>query len=182
MAVVVTQPIHVMTIRCMAQFIGKETKYSGLVGGVRSLMKDGGWWSGLVPRLLGELATIVISHSLVQVIHLGFPEARRKAKMGLDLTTSITGLLATSLTYPFTVVGTCLAVSGSGLLAGSPPYMPEFVSWTHAWRELDRHHQLERGSTVLRRYYKGSPNLGLSLADYVEPSLEQFRDPKGKLL
>ncbi|CAG0878902.1 unnamed protein product [Cyprideis torosa] len=93
-AVVCSQPFHVITIRCMAQFIGRETKYK--------------------------------------------------------------------------------------LIAGSPPHMPNFPDWSVAWTELSRHNQLERGSSMLKRYYKGSPNLGLSIV--AEPRLDQFRDPKIKLM
>ena len=186
-AVVLSQPFHVMTVRCMAQFVGRETKYSAFLISTQSVIADSGWkgfFSGLVPRLVGELATITLTHALIHAVRISFPEASRRIDKGMNVTSTVIGILATSFTYPLTVVGNCMAVSASGLVAGSPPYMPHLASWTHAWTELSRHNQLDRGSSVLKRYYKGSPNLdcmrmsGLMAA----PSIQQFRDPKAKLL
>ena len=36
----------------------------------------------------------------------------------------LASFFASSLTYPFTVVGNCMAVSHSGLAASYPPHMP----------------------------------------------------------
>merc|ERR1719339_47548 len=99
--VVVSQPLQVLAIRSMAEFVGGEDKFSGgltagLYGGVVSILNENGilgFWSGLIPRMLGEVGI-------------------------LGLTASLTFL-----------VNTYLAVSRSGLMAGSPPRMPLYTGW-----------------------------------------------------
>lgn len=48
-----------------------------------------------------------------------------------------------------------MAVTGSDLQAGSPPYMPIYSSWIDCWSDLSRRNQLKRGSSLLIRYYVG---------------------------
>lgn len=63
--------------------------------------------------------------------------------------------IATAVTYPFQVVSNCIAITGSGLKAGSPPHMPIYNSWIDCWTDLSRQNQLKRGSSLLVRYYTG---------------------------
>jgi len=41
------------------------------------------------------------------------------------------------------------------LVAGIPPQMPIYTSWTDCWSHLSRTNQLKRGSSILFRYYTG---------------------------
>ena len=66
------------------------------------------------------------------------------------------GYIASSLTYPFTVVSHCNIVSRSGLAAGYPPNMPlHYNNWFDIWKQLSRDNQLKRGSSLLFRKYTG---------------------------
>uniref|UniRef100_A0A0K2TWV0 Mitochondrial carrier homolog 2 n=1 Tax=Lepeophtheirus salmonis TaxID=72036 RepID=A0A0K2TWV0_LEPSM len=151
--IVLTQPFHVITIRCMAQFIGGEEKY-GIISSFKSLLEDNGifgFWAGLIPRVIGEMLTIGLSTFITYIINkhvLKDKELRQYSPM-------IAHLASSSLFYPFHVVSHTMAVSGSGLFAGYPPNMPLYCSWLDCWNHLRNLGQLKRGSSLFFRYYNG---------------------------
>lgn len=62
-AIVAAQPFQVVTIRMMAQFIGRETKYNTLIGSLIDIYKEEGLsalWSGVLPTLYGSLLQLWI--------------------------------------------------------------------------------------------------------------------------
>lgn len=152
--VVVTQPLHVIAIRSMAQFIGGEEKYSGVFSGVCSVYQDSGvlgFWAGLMPRAIGESAMLGLSAAVTFLINKYAIEDKDMARY----TSHIAGFLASSLCYPFTVVSHCMSVSRSGLAAGYPPHMPFYTSSLDCARHLNKEKQLKRGASLLFRYYTG---------------------------
>ena len=108
-----------------------------------------GYWSGLMPRALGEALTVILGAGLAYAINL-YADKSVKA-----YTNHIASYLASSLCYPFTVVSHCSIVSRSGLAAGYPPLMPFYGNWVDTWKHLSREKQLKRGSSLLFRYYTG---------------------------
>ncbi|XP_055079170.1 mitochondrial carrier homolog 1-like isoform X2 [Periophthalmus magnuspinnatus] len=55
---VACHPFHVLSVRCMAQFVGREVKYSGMLSCMVQIFKEeglAGFYVGLVPHVLGEL-------------------------------------------------------------------------------------------------------------------------------
>jgi len=157
--VVATQPLQVLATRAMAEFIGREEKYSGhLLGGLYSgavdvIRENGllGFWSGLVPRLAGELGVLGLTASITFLVNTYVLEDKEVAQY----TKHAAGFLAGSLCYPFTVSSTCMAVRGSGLAAGFPPAMPLYTGWLDCLADLRSKGQLKRGSAMLFRYYTG---------------------------
>ncbi|XP_050315680.1 mitochondrial carrier homolog 2 [Anthonomus grandis grandis] len=153
-AIVVSQPFHVITIRMMAQFVGKETKYLGIFGSIKEIYHQNGvlgFFSGLVPRILGDLLSLILAGGLTYTINRYLVEEKE-----LKVYTAATmNFISTAIMYPFQVVSNCMAVSNSGLEIGSPPMMPHYTSWVDCWMDLSRHHQLKRGSSLLVRYYTG---------------------------
>ncbi|KAG8226498.1 hypothetical protein J437_LFUL007380 [Ladona fulva] len=153
-AVVVSHPLHVMAVRTMAQFVGGETIYSGLFGSIQALYRESGitgFFSGVVPRLIGELLALIIGSTATFALNtyvIEDPEIK-------TYTNGIVSFLATTVTYPFHVVSNCMAVTNCGLAAGSPPCMLHYTSWTDCWSHLSRTGQLKRGSSLLWRYYTG---------------------------
>jgi len=150
--IVITQPLHVVTIRAMASFVGSEEEYNGILHGLVTTVKENGilgLWSGLVPRLLGEAITIGITAGLTYYINQ-YVDNNMKAH-----TTTFAGYIASSLTYPFTVVTNCSIVSRSGLAAGYEPFMPFYNNWFDIGRNLYRENQQKRGSSLLFRTYTG---------------------------
>jgi len=157
--VVITQPLHVMALRAIAEFVGSENKYSGGLtlglynGAVNILQENGilGFWSGLVPRALGEAGVITVTAGLSFLVN----EFMIKDKDMKQWTNHITNFLAGSLFYPLQVSSACMAVSRSGLAAGYPPMMPFYTSWWDCIKRLKAEGQLKRGSALFFRYYTG---------------------------
>ncbi|XP_044732708.1 mitochondrial carrier homolog 2-like [Chrysoperla carnea] len=153
-AIVFSQPFHVITIRMMAQFVGGETKYNGVFGSVREIYRENGlsgFFSGLIPRVLGDIISLCLASSLIYCVNTYLLEDKE-----LQMYTSVSmSFLASTLTYPFLLISNCMAVTGSGLAAGAPPYMPVYTSWVDCWSHLSRTGQMKRGSSLLVRYYNG---------------------------
>jgi hypothetical protein len=57
-ATVITHPFHVITLRSMIQFIGRETKYCGLCDSIATIYREErilAFFAGLIPRLLADI-------------------------------------------------------------------------------------------------------------------------------
>lgn len=153
-AIIISHPFHVITIRMMAQFVGNETRYMGLFSSIGEVYKENGilgFFSGLVPRVLGDIIFILLASSLTFAVNSYVFE-----EPDLQMYTNATmSFLASAITYPFQVVSNCMAVSNSGLAAGMPPLMPMYSNWSDCWFDLSNRQQLKRGSSLLIRYYTG---------------------------
>jgi len=152
---VVTHPLHVCTVRAVAQFVGKEDKYDGVIGALVAIYREDGilgYYAGFIPRALGELATIGLTAAAAYAINTYLLPADDNLK---NYTDHLASFFASSLTYPFHVVGNCMSVTHSGLAASYPPHMPLYQNWVDAWGHLSRKKQLKRGSSLFFRYYAG---------------------------
>ncbi|XP_067002548.1 mitochondrial carrier homolog 2 [Anabrus simplex] len=153
-AIITSQPFTVIAVRMMAQFVGGETKYSGIFGSIRTIYQEngiGGFFSGVIPRILGDITSLAISTTLTFAINHYLVDDR-------DIRTYVSAsmnFVASAVTYPFQLVSTCMAVTNSGLVAGKPPHMPIYSSWTDCWSHLSRTNQIKRGSSLIWRYYVG---------------------------
>lgn len=130
---VISSPFHVISIRMMAQFVGRETKYTSLFGSVVQIYKDEGilgFFSGLIPRLLFDVTCVVIASTATYLVGRHFiREKEGRAYFGsLSSVRSVSGVcdleislsmnffqfVCTSIFYPLNVVSTCMVVNGSG--------------------------------------------------------------------
>ncbi|XP_013771876.1 mitochondrial carrier homolog 2-like [Limulus polyphemus] len=153
-AIVISQPFQVITVRTMAQFVGREEKYTGIFSSLRELYKEDGilgFFSGLIPRLIGEIVTLWLASSVTFVINTYLVEDKT---VRTYIRASIL-YLSTAVAYPFSLVSNVMAVNNCGLAAGMPPNMPIYASWTDCWSHLKAISQLKRGSSILWRYYSG---------------------------
>ncbi|KRT85735.1 mitochondrial carrier protein [Oryctes borbonicus] len=153
-SIIISHPFHVITIRMMAQFVGHETKYSGLFSSIVEVYRENGFlgfFSGLVPRVIGDIIFSILASTATYAVNTYIFEETE-----LQMYTSATmSFIASAITYPFQVVANCMAVSRSGLIAGQPPAMPLYNNWVSCWLDLSRQNQLKRGSSLLIRYYVG---------------------------
>lgn len=150
--ILVTQPLHVITVRAMASFVGNENDYGNVFSGLASIYRENGlfgFWSGAIPRALGEALTVALGGAVAYALNTYADKAIK------PYNSTIGSYLAASLCYPFTVVSHCSIVSKSGLAAGFPPFMPFYANWVDVWSHLYRENQLKRGSSLLFRKYTG---------------------------
>ncbi|XP_050182769.1 mitochondrial carrier homolog 1 isoform X2 [Myiozetetes cayanensis] len=132
---VVSHPLHVISMRCMVQFVGREVKYSGLV-----------------PHILGDVIFLWCCNLVAHFINTyAVDDNFSQASVIRSYTKFVMGIAVSMLTYPFLLVGDLMAVNNCGLRAGLPPYAPAFTSWIHCWRYLSAQGQLFRGSSLLFR-------------------------------
>jgi len=150
---VFSSPFHVISLRMMAQFVGKETKYTSITGSIVQIYKDEGilgFFSGLIPRLLFDISCVVVASTATYLIGRHFI----REKEGRQYLGSLSSFVCSSIFYPLNVVSTCMAVNGSGLKAGSPPSMPIYSNWKHCYDSLRLSGDHKRGSSVFFRYYQ----------------------------
>ncbi|XP_076225695.1 mitochondrial carrier homolog 2 isoform X2 [Nomia melanderi] len=153
-AIVASHPFDVISIRMMAQFVGRETKYNGLFRSIMEVYKENGvmgYYAGLVPRLIGNAAAIILFSTFSYLIDR-YILNDEVTKVYVDATIRV---IATTVTYPYLVVSHSMAVNNCGLVAGLPPHMPIYTGWLDCWSHLSATKQLQRGQSLIWRYYAG---------------------------
>ncbi|XP_028652876.1 mitochondrial carrier homolog 1-like [Erpetoichthys calabaricus] len=152
---VLIHPFHVISVRCMAQFVGREVKYSGLFGSIVRIYKEEGlmgFFVGLVPHLMGEVIFLWCCNLLAHLINTyAVDDNFTHAPAVRSYTRFVMGMAVSLLTYPFLVVTDLMAINNCGLIAGNPPNFPVFKSWIHCWRHLSAKGHLFRGSSFFFR-------------------------------
>lgn len=153
-SIIVSHPFHVMTLRCMVQFIGGETRYSSwniFQNFLEIYRCEGvaGFFSGLVPRLLFEASTVVLTSALTHLIKVYVTDNKETVGI-INLFASI---FSSSVTYPLSLVSTVSSVSGCQLIAGQPPRIQYYKSWIDVFKQHYENNQLKRGSTGFFRVY-----------------------------
>ncbi|NXF60579.1 MTCH2 protein, partial [Ciccaba nigrolineata] len=69
-ATLITHPFHVITLRCMVQFIGRET--NGTLSAFATIYREEGvlgFFAGLIPRLLGDILSLWLCNMLAYLIN-----------------------------------------------------------------------------------------------------------------
>ncbi|NXL88274.1 MTCH2 protein, partial [Alectura lathami] len=171
-ATLVTHPFHVITLRCMVQFIGRETKYSGTLSAFATIYREEGilgFFAGLVPRLLGDILSLWLCNMLAYLINTYVLEnggtrvslLRARASGAFlpqvsmaemkSYSQAVTGFFASMLTYPFGLVSNLMAVNNCGLAGGLLPYAPSYSSWLDCWSQLHKEGNMSRGNSLFFR-------------------------------
>ncbi|XP_041801432.1 mitochondrial carrier homolog 1-like isoform X2 [Chelmon rostratus] len=152
---VATHPFHVMSVRCMAQFVGREASYSGMFSCIAKIFKEegvAGFYVGLVPHVVGEVLFLWCCNLLAHFINTyAVDESFSQASAVRSYTKFVMGIAVSVLTYPFMLVADLMAVNNCGLAAGLPPHSPVFKSWLHCWNHLSHKGHLFRGSSFFFR-------------------------------
>ncbi|CAG5126759.1 unnamed protein product [Candidula unifasciata] len=172
--VIVSHPFHVIMVRCMVQFIGRETKYDSIFSSIKEIYdRDGilGFFAGLIPRLIGEVIAIWLTSFLTQVIN----KYMIQEKDLQSYTGAACGLVVSQFTYPFTLVTNIMAVNNCGLIAGEFPHMPVYSSWLDCMRSLSQEGELKRGASAFWRAYKPRPYPTILGSAYGNMYLEKKR-------
>ncbi|XP_072321448.1 mitochondrial carrier homolog 2 [Eucyclogobius newberryi] len=154
-ATIVTHPFHVITLRCMVQFIGREAKYSGIFDSVITIYREEGvlgFFAGLIPRLLGDVFSLWICNMLAHFINTyAIDDSMSHTGEIKNCSQAVTGFFASMLTYPFVLVSNLMAVNNCGLSGGLPPYASIYPTWVDCWRHLSREGNMSRGNSLFFR-------------------------------
>lgn len=154
--VVISQPFHVISVRMMAQFVGREKIYTGLWSSIREIWSEeglSGFFTGFVPRLLCDLGCLVIASSATYLASRYVIRERE----GRVYFSSISQFIVSSMFYPYHVVSTCMIVNGSRLKAGNLPNMERYLDWRDCYAKLQAAGQHKRGNSLFFRYASRTP-------------------------
>lgn len=152
---VIVHPLHVISVRTMAQLIGKEDIYRGLWHSCKEIYKTEGvmgFYAGLAPALLGHLSVCLIHSSLwllFEIIVSNLSNDAVKLIVWSLVGMPLMGYIPGTYSYPFFLMSNMMAVNGSGLAAATPPRVPVFTGWSDCYRYLKSTGNLYRGSTIL---------------------------------
>uniref|UniRef100_A0A8D0V6N3 Mitochondrial carrier homolog 2 n=1 Tax=Sus scrofa TaxID=9823 RepID=A0A8D0V6N3_PIG len=117
-ATLITHPFHVITLRSMVQFIGRESKYCGLCDSMVTIYREEGilgYFAGLIPRLLGDIISLWLFNSLAYLISTYALDSGVSTMNEISYSQAVTGFFASMLMYPFVLVSHLMAVNNCGL-------------------------------------------------------------------
>ena len=162
--IIIIQPFYTVSVRMIAQHVGKEAIYTSVWTSFREIWREegiGGFYKGTVPALLGGAVTALMYTSLwmgIELIANMCPQEWMKAVLKTMVGPFTLSYVPSSNAYPFTLMRTMLAVNNSRLAAGSPPHVPIFHGWRDCHRYLKRNNLMYRGSVIfLPRYAYTTP-------------------------
>ncbi|XP_071943057.1 mitochondrial carrier homolog 2-like [Antedon mediterranea] len=154
-AVIINHPFHVVAVRSMVQFVGKETLYSGWFSPFTQVYNDNGiagFFAGLAPRLLLEISSLWLARALYYLLNNYILDEQTHNVTELrSYSRAITGFFASMITYPLGLISNIMAVNNSGLAASRQPYMPTYTNWLDCCEALRRDGDLKRGSSIFWR-------------------------------
>ncbi|VDK38915.1 unnamed protein product [Gongylonema pulchrum] len=140
-------------VRQIAQIVGNELKYGDVLSSLRLVgIEEGppGLFSGLIPQLIAEYISIWGIHLVLYGIERFARTQNKEEENVVASSRKVLHLLApvfvNSFAYPFQVVSTVMAVTGSG---------PPFAIWQDAYNYLLPFGGLKRGSRVFWREHTG---------------------------
>jgi hypothetical protein len=157
----IARPFRVITLRTMAQHVGEETIYSGVIKAVKEVYgADGirGFYAGLGPALIHHLVSALVYEGIVITIEelvKFIPGALIGGGLAI-LKGPFASYTTRAYTYPFILIGNLMAINGTALKAAS--LNPSFSSWRDCWSHLRSNRILFRGNTILfPRYAQSDP-------------------------
>jgi len=152
-ALAASYPFYVLMTRCCSQFVGKEDIYSYLPLAVYDIYHNEGllgFYSGFVPKVIGELLIIWVSQGATLIFTS--PMVLPKDLSGVNFYISQMILFfVQSIFYPFQLVSSVMSVNSCKSLTASR-IEPYFFSWQDCWRYLSQMGQLKRGAALFWRH------------------------------
>ena len=149
--IIASHPFHVITMRCMIQFVGRETLYDSIYSSFREILDNEGFlgfFAGLCPRLIREIFTLWTVNLISNLIGKFQFEQDSIVKFVI----ASTGCVTSHFAYPLTLTCNIMAMNGSGLKASSLPRMQKYDNWFECFCSLQGDGQLMRGSSMFRRH------------------------------
>ena len=150
----IVHPFHVISVRMIAQHVGKEAIYTSVWRSTREIYREegfSGFYSGIVPALLAHLTRCVIYSSmwvLFEAIAINAPYNWAKMLIRVLIGIPLLNYLPRSYSYPFMLMSNVMAANNARLAIGQPPFTPVFDNWRDSYRHLKSIGSLYRGSVV----------------------------------
>ncbi|CAG7831881.1 unnamed protein product [Allacma fusca] len=152
--IVLSHPFRVVAVRMMAQFVGRETKFSSTCASlINSYKSEGlmGLYVGLVPTILGAFISF---WSFTVLVSLG-QQFKMKYRSIFGLYSDVAKGVAFWLAHPMEVVTNTLVVNNCGLAIGTAPHTEYYPNWISIFHHLYANGQLFRGVRNFGRVYSG---------------------------
>jgi len=185
LAIICSRPFTVIMIRQIAQHVGSEDKYSGFLSSILCIGNEEGvrgYFSGLIPALIADFVVVwgcaVVRYAVLRCLKDALAEkhgeeAKEEDEEGAKKTAEGVGFIleyavpfvVSSFSYPFNVVSTVMAVTGSGLAISLLPFAPNFTHWNDAYSYM-KPVGLTRGNRMFFREHKGAISIGKNGAMY----------------
>ena len=169
LSVVISHPFHVITIRCMAQFVGQETIYNTLFSSVKHIYKSeglGGFFEGLASSIAYEIFDIWMTNYFLRAWKILVEDEPNEINGFRSLWKIIMNYryFSQQISYPLLVTNTIMVVKGSKLKVENPPYVGfKYNGWIDCLHKVYSNNYSERGSSFFfRRAY---PYLGTAAAN-----------------
>ncbi|XP_030379173.1 mitochondrial carrier homolog 2 [Scaptodrosophila lebanonensis] len=160
-AAVVSHPFYVISIRQMAQFVGRELIYDNVIDGFREVIdREGltGLYAGFMPRLLYDLCVLFLTSTISNIFN-------RNCKQNVvqqQYNSAAVQMGAAFVMYPLQVVASCMASTGARLAACMPPCMPIYRQWTDCLSDLLARGDHLRGGIL---FYRPMPRIQIRYTD-----------------
>ncbi|KRY15741.1 Mitochondrial carrier -like protein 2 [Trichinella patagoniensis] len=165
--ITVSRPFRTLLCRTVAQLIFDEKKYTGSIFRrfCTAYEETGfmGFFSGVVAELIGEMCFLWISAHILRYLKKMIleqnEEERKRRRTELifpGFATFIIPRILRGKFYPFHLVATIMAVNGSSLKVGNPPFYPVFDRWYNCYAYLSEIKHFDRGRKMFNRVYKGA--------------------------
>ena len=152
-ALTASYPFYVLMNRCCSQFIGREHIYSNFSSAVTDIIQNEGllgFYSGFVPKVIGELLVIWVSHAAIIIVTS--PMVLPKELNGLNFYISqMITFVVQSIFYPFQLVSSIMSVNSCQTLTAAR-IVPYFLRWQDCWLYLSQLGDLKRGASLFWRH------------------------------
>ncbi|GAU93103.1 hypothetical protein RvY_05090 [Ramazzottius varieornatus] len=149
-SMVITWPLQVVAFRCMAQFIGGENIYNGVIPSLQEIVNTegaAGFFKGLFPMWCSYVAITGVTYGAV----FAYACYDTRNPINLKLIAAGAGAIANSFFYPLKLTARLFAIGGARLVAARPPRMPVFKEWRDLHAYLLTSGESKRGSSMLFR-------------------------------
>ena len=157
--VIVGHPFRVICVRMVSYYVGREAAYATMRGAVCAIYESegiGGFFSGLMPRLAGEITAVVAFDLLVNVV-IKLAESTGGVDDREEMETyarTLVNFVLQIAVYPFQLASTLMIVDGSGMAASAAVPRSDRRGWLSCLGALYSSGEHMRGNSMFDRVDK----------------------------
>ncbi|CEF69050.1 Mitochondrial carrier homolog 2 [Strongyloides ratti] len=181
-ATLVSRPFCVLFVRQVAQIIGHENKYTNvfrdicIIGNEEGLK---GLFSGLTAAIVGTSVVVLVHHTCSFIIERSLLRVPRnedeteeeniaKIKKSKHFIEHAIQFVSNYWSYPYQLVSSIMAVTGSQLFCSLMPYTPTYNHYEDLFDYLKNNGSINRGNKLFFREYKGPIEVDINRKIYAD--------------